>query len=334
MTLDALNHPRRGLHVRGLHATRGSFVLDVPALDLPSGEVTAILGANGSGKSTLLYALAGLVPGATGTVVLAPTDSAPPEDDLRPLRPRDIAFAFQANLFASGSVRDNLELGLGLRGVPRVTRRDQAEEAARFVGVDHLLDRRATSLSGGEQRRVSLARAVALRARVLLLDEPFASIDAPSRARLTTDLAAVFATPDTITAVVVHDRRDAALLSSRLVVVDAGRVVAAGPTQELLAHPPDRATATLFGYVVLPAGDDLYAVLPEDLRAGAGQLNFQLAVAHAADLGTHLEVTGAVGDVALTLRLSGGAGRPRPGSRITLSAARAVRLSPGQPAVS
>jgi ABC-type sugar transport system ATPase subunit len=223
----------RVLNVAGLRARRGPRdVLAGVDLELHTGEVLAVLGPNGAGKSTLLGVLGGLVPASGGTVE----------------RAGRVALALQSPDLARRSVRANLALALGWWGVPRSERAARAREALAALRADHLADRRSTELSGGERRRVHLARAVALRADVLLLDEPFAGLDAATRAELLYDVSSVLRDGTRATIVVVHDRAEAWAIADRLVVLLDGQVAAAGPPRELLERPPTADVARFLGF--------------------------------------------------------------------------------------
>ena len=180
---------RNGAHVeiRDLVVERGGrLVLSVPELLLPRREVTAVIGPNGAGKSTLLATLQLLLPPSSGELLL---DGEPMTANPVATR-RRMSAAFQEPLLLSMSVRENVELPLRLRGVGRRERRREAQEWLERFGVASLSRRRARSLSGGEAQRVSLARAFAARPEVLLLDEPFAGVDAPNARAATRRLRA------------------------------------------------------------------------------------------------------------------------------------------------
>ena len=221
------------LEARGLAARRGGReVLRGVDLDLRPGEVVAVLGPNGAGKSTLLAALAGLLPAAAGTVE----------------RRARVATALQDGALADRSALANVEAALRWWGVPRAARRARAEHALGALGAAHLAPRRAIELSGGEARRVHLARALALEAGVLLLDEPFAGLDAPARADLLEDAGAALAHPERAVAVILHDRAEAWALADRVVVLLGGRPVAAGPVRTVLERPPSAEVAAFLGF--------------------------------------------------------------------------------------
>ena len=221
------------LEARGLSAARaGTPVVHDVDLTLRRGEVLAVLGPNGAGKSTLLAALAGLIPPAAGTVV----------------RHGRVAAALQAPALASRSARANVEAALAWWGVPRHARRERALAALQSTGASHLGDRPAGGLSGGEARRVHLARAIALEPDVLLLDEPFAGLDAPTRADLLDDATTALTDPGRATVVVVHDRAEGWALADRILVLLDGRSAAHGPVRDVLGAPPTPAVAAFVGF--------------------------------------------------------------------------------------
>jgi ABC-type sulfate/molybdate transport systems ATPase subunit len=217
----------------GLVVDRGRRrVLEGVDLELRRGEVTVLLGPNGAGKSTLLAAVAGQVPLAAGRVDAQGR----------------IAAAAQVAAFARRSVQANVELALAWWGVPRAERSGRAAEVLAAVGVAALAGRRAATLSGGEARRVHLARVLAVRPDVLLLDEPFAGLDPTARADILYDLAAILRDPTRATCVVVHDRAEAWALADRVLVLIDGRIAAAGPPEEVLDRPPTVAVARFLGF--------------------------------------------------------------------------------------
>ena len=193
-------------------ARNGRTVVHGVSLGLDRGEVVALLGPNGAGKSTLLDALVGAAPVTSGSISC----------DGR------IAIALQAADLPRRTVLANVMLALAWWGVARADRPDRAREALRTLGAEHLCERQAGELSGGERRRVHLARVLATQPDVLLLDEPFAGLDVRSRASLLEDSVSALRAPARATLVVVHDRAEAWALADRLLIMIGGKIVASG----------------------------------------------------------------------------------------------------------
>lgn len=287
----------------------GRMVLDVPALTLGRSRTTAILGPNGAGKTSLLRLLAGLERPTAGRVLL---DGAPAVE----ARGR-VGFAFQQATFLRGPVRWNLELGLRLRRLPGGERAERVRAAAELCGIVGLLERDALRLSGGEAQRANLARALALGAELLLLDEPLSGLDGPSREALLADLPAILEGAGATVVLVTHDREEALLLAQELVLLLDGQVAAHGPAGEVFRRPPTRAAAAFLGYTVI--GE--LAVRPGALRVGRGDAEFRMRAARVVDLGTGLAAEGFIATTPARAWLGGGEPAPAPGEQITVSAA-------------
>ena len=235
---------RAAVEVRDLEVERGDrVVLRLPAFAAPRGQVTAVIGPNGSGKSTLLAALQLLIKPRRGVLTL---DGAPMWDDPLGTR-RRTASVFQEALLLSMSVRRNVETALGLHKVPRGERRDRAMRWLRRLGVDGLADRHARELSGGEAQRVSLARAFALEPSLLLLDEPFSALDAPTRAALIDDFAAIVRETGVTTVLVTHDREEALRLADHVALLIGGTLRQSGPPETVFSAPADPEVAAFVG---------------------------------------------------------------------------------------
>jgi ABC-type sugar transport system ATPase subunit len=305
----------RVLVVRG-----GRSVLDVSALSFLSGSTTAVFGPNGAGKTTLLRVVAGLERPVRGRVLIG---NAEPARDRGPPR---AAIAFQEQVFVGGSVRRNMELALELRGVPRADRAGRIAEAAAECGIGMLLDRPARQLSSGEAQRANLARALALRAPVTLLDEPLSGIDRIARTQLLDELPRLLATFATTTLLVTHDREEAFRLADHLVVLVDGVVLAAGPKSLVYRSPGNRAVAELLGYTVLTHRNGLVAVPPSGLHLGHGSPGFVLTAERVVDMGNHMHLIGRIGPVRVNLRLAPCSTPPPPGAMLDVHAPGSVPL--------
>jgi len=234
---------------------RGSLTLDV-GLDAEPGETVVLLGPNGAGKTTLLRALAGLLPLDLGRITV---DGLVLDDPVRgawtPADRRPIGFVFQDQaLFPHLSALENVAFGLRARGVRRRDARRRARAWLERVDMAEHVAARPRALSGGQAQRVALARALVPEPRVLLLDEPLSALDASARVDTRRELRRHLDAHDGARVVVTHDPVDAMTLGDRVIVLEAGRVVQAGPLAELRERPRSRYVADLVG-VNLYRGD-------------------------------------------------------------------------------
>jgi ABC-type cobalamin/Fe3+-siderophores transport system ATPase subunit len=243
------------LRVRNLDVRRGpDDVLHDVTFELAPGEVLAVLGPNGAGKSTLLETIGRVLTPAAGSIE----------------RNGRVATAMQSPDLARRTARANVELALAWWGVPRRERRRRAIEALVSMRAEHLVARSAAAMSGGERRRVHLARAIAIRPDILLLDEPFAGLDPATRAALLDDTAAAIRASARAVVVVVHDRAEAWALADRLIVLIDGRIAAEGAPRELLDNPPTPAVARFLGFTgELRDGDDIVLTRPTHVHLDA-----------------------------------------------------------------
>ncbi|HEX5938868.1 MAG TPA: ABC transporter ATP-binding protein [Dehalococcoidia bacterium] len=216
-------------------------ILSVGHIEVERGEVLAVIGPNGAGKSTLVQTL-GLLGEFEGTIEL---DKTPVRDRLAARR--RMAVVFQDPLLLNTSVQANVEAGLSMRGVGAKDRRERARHWLKRFDVEALAGRQARTLSGGEAQRVALARAFALEPEVLLLDEPFASLDAPTREALITDLERVLRDSPVGTVFVTHDRDEAMRLGDRVAVLIEGRLRQMGTPAEVFSAPVDAVVADFVG---------------------------------------------------------------------------------------
>lgn len=223
------------LHAEDVRIRRGGVhVLDVPAFSVVAEEKVAVVGPNGAGKSTLLLGLACLLPREQGTVFFH-GDAVGACDEVA--YRRKIAMVFQEPLLFDTTVIDNVAEGLRIRGTGRSDARDAARDSLELFRIGHLAGRSAHKLSGGEAQRVSLARAFAVRPELLLMDEPFSSLDLPTRIELAEDLGRILHESGTAAVIATHDRIEAFHIVDRLVVMDCGRIVQAGTPKEVIAQP-------------------------------------------------------------------------------------------------
>jgi sulfate/thiosulfate transport system ATP-binding protein len=235
------------IEVRGLAKRFGTFeALRGVSLEVPSGELVALLGPSGSGKTTLLRIIAGLEAPDEGTVLFEGQDATS-----RDVRERQVGFVFQHYaLFRHMSVFENIAFGLRVR--PRKERppedaiRSRVTELLKLIQLDWLADRYPSQLSGGQRQRVALARALAVKPRVLLLDEPFGALDAKVRKELRRWLRRLHQEVHVTTVFVTHDQEEAMEVADRIVVMNEGRIEQVGHPEDVYENP-----ATPFVYSFL-----------------------------------------------------------------------------------
>ena len=223
------------LQVEGLQIRRGGVqVLDLPVFSIIAEEKVAVIGPNGAGKSSLLLGLACLIQRECGTITFQGEKVTPRgETAFR----RRIAMVFQEPLLFDTTVLDNVAEGLRIRGGRRAEAREAALESLELLKVGHLAGRSAHKLSGGEAQRVSLARAFAVRPKLILMDEPFSSLDLPTRIALAEDLGRILHESGTAALIATHDRIEALRVVERLVVMEGGKIIQEGTPQEVMAQP-------------------------------------------------------------------------------------------------
>ncbi len=216
----------------------GHSALSEVSFTLTAGEHTAILGPSGCGKTTALRLLAGLEAPSQGQVLLDGKAISEPKRVLMPPFRRGIAMVFQdlalwPNLTAIG----NVLLGLSGADLSRREARARAEEALTLCGIFSLAHRRPGQLSGGQQQRVALARAIAARPKLLVLDEPFSSVDITTKARLLAEIRSLAAHQNHTVVLVSHDPLEAAAVCQKAVILEDGRVQECGSLAQLIRDP-------------------------------------------------------------------------------------------------
>ncbi len=208
----------------------GREVFAIASLALRRGQVLALVGPNGAGKSSLLLTLALLQQPTEGRITFDGTPVG--NNNLLKLR-RRMAVVFQEALLLDTTVRANITIPLRIRGI---SSRDIAARTDRWLrrfGIEHLARRPARTLSGGEAQRTSLARAFAMEPEVLFLDEPFASLDYPTRKALLGDLGPILQDMNMTTLFVTHDYTEIPYLARQVAVLFEGRIIKSGPVREV-----------------------------------------------------------------------------------------------------
>ena len=222
---------------------QGSPVVNDVSLEVGEGEFFVLLGPSGSGKSTLLRAIAGLTGVDHGRIALHGSDVTHVS-----ARQRGVGLVFQNYaLFKHMTVAENIEFALRVRRVKGSERRARRKELLRLVALEGMDDRLPTQLSGGQQQRVAVARALAHKPPVLLLDEPFGALDAKIREELRRTIRQVQRELNITTVLVTHDQEEAFALADRIGVMNLGRLLECGRPDELYARPATRFVATFLG---------------------------------------------------------------------------------------
>ncbi|MPY67279.1 ABC transporter ATP-binding protein [Deinococcus sp. SDU3-2] len=269
------------------------------SLTVGAGETVALLGPSGCGKSTVLRCVAGLERPDAGRVEIGGRDVTP-----LPPEARHVGLVFQDYaLFPHLSVLGNVTYGPRMRGARRAQAEGRAREALALVGLEALTGRTPAQLSGGQAQRVALARAVATGSPLLLLDEPLSNLDEQLRARLRSDLRALFGQVGAGVLLVTHDQREALALAARVAVMRAGRLVQVGGAAEVFARPATAWVAAFLGHTnVLTAPGGLARLVPEGaVRLGKGN-PLPVTAYQPTDTGTEVTVVHPLGT--LTLHLS------------------------------
>ncbi|MFW5829778.1 MAG: ABC transporter ATP-binding protein, partial [Planctomycetota bacterium] len=264
----------------------GRRILDAVSLQVRDTAIAALLGPSGSGKTSLLRSIMGLTLPQTGRCRLDEEDLQCDGRVLVPPERRSIAYLFQHfTLYPHLDVKRNILLGI--RSVPREQRRQRLHECAELLRIGHLLDRDIHHLSGGEQQRVALARTLALRPRLLLLDEPFSNLDANERRRLAEEVKALIRARGMTAVLATHDQEEAFFFADDLGIMRDGRILASGSPRTLYERPASEWLARFTGQANILSGrqlrtclggslttdvadDGRYLLRPEQLRLQPG----------------------------------------------------------------
>jgi ABC-type sugar transport system ATPase subunit len=212
-------------------------------LSVADGSFCALLGPSGCGKSTLLRMIAGLEPVTSGAVQIAGEDvtNVPPAK-------RRIAMVFQSYaLYPHLTVRKNICFSMSLAGLPMAAQNERADQVARMLQLEPLMDRRPAQLSGGQRQRVAIGRALVRDPEVFLFDEPLSNLDAQLRVAMRLELANLHKTLKTTMIYVTHDQVEAMTLADKIVVLDKGRIAQTGSPLELYNTPANKFVAAFIG---------------------------------------------------------------------------------------
>ncbi|MFC1921301.1 ATP-binding cassette domain-containing protein [Chloroflexota bacterium] len=221
------------LEVKDLCVQLGNFFLKEVSLDVKDGEYFVLLGPTGSGKTVLLESIAGLTPVTSGQVWINGADVT----DLN-LEHRKIGFAFQDfALYRHLTVRDNISFGLMWKNRNSKEINKAVDQAIELLGIGNLLDKRPMSLSGGESQKIALARAIAIKPDLLILDEPLSAVDSETKEDYERDLKALHINLGLTTIHVTHNFEEAVALGDRIAVIKNGEVLQVGTTEQIFRQP-------------------------------------------------------------------------------------------------
>ena len=240
------------VEIRNLAKAFGAVkAVDNVRLDIELGEFITLLGPSGSGKTTVLRLIAGFEDPDAGSIHLSGEDitHVPPFD-------RDVNTVFQDYaLFPHMTVQANVEYGLRTRKVPKADRAEQARRAIASVKLEHALNRLPHQLSGGQRQRIALARAMVLRPKVLLLDEPLGALDRHLREEMQVELKNIQREAGITFIFVTHDQEEAMRMSDRIVIFNEGRVEQVGTPEQVYESPATRFVAGFLGAANIISGE-------------------------------------------------------------------------------
>lgn len=284
------------------------------SLKIGDGELVCLLGPSGSGKSTLLRIIGGFETPTSGKVLIDGVDVAfdPPEK-------RPTAMVFQSHaLWQHMTVFENIAFGLKLRGFSKTEISRKVETGLALVGLQDYAKRRPSQLSGGQRQRVAIARCVVLEPKILLMDEPFASLDQHLRDRLREEVRQIQKTLGITTVFVTHGQDEALSVADRIVVMSMGRIEQVGRPGDIYATPATPFVASFIGDMnmidvtvanggidiggitlpaTLPDGPATLAVRPEDIVLGAGNMTPKADVLRIVNYGSFIKITAALNGV-------------------------------------
>jgi ABC-type sugar transport system ATPase subunit len=238
------------LQLLNVDLTLGTFRLNSVTLNVDQKEYLIIIGRTASGKTTLLKTIAGAYRPSSGKILIDGSDitNVPPEK-------RNVAYVSQIfSSFDPMNVQSNIEFGLRARGVPKPEREQLVNGVVKDLGIEHLLDRMPATLSGGEQQRVSLARALVTSPKILLLDEPLSMIDPETKGPIIRLLKAIPEKYNIPVVHVTHEWDETYTLASLIAVIHQGRIIEVGDPEQIFNEPRNYETAKLVGFYDMHKG--------------------------------------------------------------------------------
>ena len=281
--MDGIKHQETGSHMAeqdGFLVTEklvkrfdDAVAVDEVSLSIRKGEIFALLGSSGCGKSTLLRMLAGFEKPTSGRILLGGQDLV-----TRPAYDRPVNMMFQSYaLFPHLDIWENIAFGLKREGLPKAEVQQRVDEMLALVQLTPYARRKPHQLSGGQQQRVALARSLAKRPKLLLLDEPLGALDKKLREQTQFELVNIIEKVGVTVVMVTHDQEEAMTMASRIAIMSKGRVLQVGTPQQIYEYPSNRFVAGFIGNVNLFEGK---LTLDEADRCAAGTPIGEIHVGH------------------------------------------------------
>lgn len=230
-------------HIKKRYSGNPVLAVNDLSLEVEDREFVVLVGPSGCGKSTTLKMVAGLESVTDGDIYIGDelVNDLPPKD-------RDIAMVFQNYaLYPNMNVFENIAFGLRLRKTPKYLIEEKVQQAARILGIDHLLERLPAHLSGGQKQRVAVGRAIVRNPKVFLMDEPLSNLDARMRVTMRSELIKLHRSLDVTSVYVTHDQTEAVTMGDRIVVMDTGVMQQVGTPEEIYHEPDNLFVANFIG---------------------------------------------------------------------------------------
>ncbi len=219
-------------------------IINIDNFTISEGSITSIIGENGAGKTTFILTLAGLLKPSYGTIFFK--DKSIKDMPLSEYR-KHISIVFQENLLINDNVYNNVALGLKFRNLPHSKIEKKVDDILSRFKIKHLKYQKANTLSGGEAKRVSIARALVIEPKILFLDEPFSSLDSLSKEDIITDMIKVLKEKNITVVMSTHDKYEALRLSHSIIVLEKGKIIQKGIKEDIIKYPANSFVASFVG---------------------------------------------------------------------------------------
>lgn len=223
----------------------GKVLISIDDFSVPTGSTLSIIGENGAGKTTLILTMAGLLKPASGVVLFKNKilDFDIPTETYR----KNISIVFQENFLLNDTVYNNIALGLKFRKFNDAIIEKKVENILERFKISNLKNQKVYTLSGGEAKRVSIARALVIEPEILFLDEPFSSLDATSKEDIISDLITILKEKNITVIMSTHDKYEAFRLSDSIIVLEKGKIIQRGPKEHIIKSPASSFVASFVG---------------------------------------------------------------------------------------